>query len=255
MDGRPSPVGTYVLRLSNHVGAETNLEPADGGSYPDDDENTFLNYAAYGMMTFRLSDEFSYATYSWNRYDRVHGFHLGYDAFKNEEGRRTIDIDEDEAVSSGKFTGYAMALEFDRIPHPSGPGVNAGSSIDLRAGATKQLRGEVELTATISGTASNNRISGTIGNLEVWDSNGYWKDYASVTGDIVLSTATIGADGYYGGNITGVTGFANSHYIGAFYGPKSDLETAGSWYLQGSNSVSGALRKSVVGSFGAKRAP
>ena len=244
VDGQPSPVGTYVLRLSNHVGVETNLEPAGGGSYPDDDDNFFLSYAAYGMMTFEASEQFPYV---WNRFDRAHAFHLGYDAFKNEEDRRTIDIEE--AVSS-KFTGYTMALELVSINRGN---INAGSSLDLRA--AKQLRGEVELTATISGTASNNRISGKISNLDVWDSNGYWKPYASVTDDIVLSSTTIGADGYYGGNITGVAGFASSHYIGAFYGPASDLETAGSWYLQGTNSGAGALRKAVIGSFGAKRAP
>ena len=33
--GRPYHIGTYKLWLSNHAGAETNLEPADGGSYPD----------------------------------------------------------------------------------------------------------------------------------------------------------------------------------------------------------------------------
>ena len=244
VDGRPSPVGTYVLRLSNHVGVETNLEPAEGssaGAFPDDDDNFFLSYAAYGLMTFEASDQFPYV---WNRYDRAHAFHLGYDAFKNEEGQRTIDIEE--AVSS-KFTGYTMALELVGIDRGN---TTSGTSLDLRA--AKQLRGEVELTATISGTASNNRIAGKISNLDVWDSNGYWKPYASVTGDIALGSATIGADGYYGGNITGVAGFGNSHYIGAFYGPTTDLETAGSWYLQGTNQGAGALRKAVVGSFGAK---
>ena len=251
VDGRPSPVGTYTLWLSNHADVETNLEPAEGGSYPgrsypDDDDNFFLKYAAYGMMTFQASDRFPYA---FDRYERVHNFHLGYDAFADEDDRRTTDIGE--AVSDGKFTGLAMALELDRIDRGSPSDVT--TSIDLRA--TKRLRGEVELTATISGTASSNRISGTIGNLEVWDGRGYWKDYASIPGDIALGSGSINAAGHYRGTITGVAGFGDGQYFGRFYGPVSGLETAGAWVLQGTNTGADAVRRAIAGSFGARRAP
>ena len=244
-DGRPSPVGTYMLWLSNHAGVETNLEPVDGGSYPDDDDNSFLNYAAYGMMTFEASDEFPY---EWSRLDRVHGFHLGYDAFADESGRRTTNIGE--AFSGGKFTGLAIGLELDRISR----GNLAGwTSIDLRL--ARRLRGDVELKATISGTASDNSIKGWIRNLEVWDSRGYWKDYASVADDIELGSASIGANGGYRGTITGVAGFRDGQYVGSFYGPVSGLETAGAWFLHGTNSGSDPVLKAIVGSFGAKHTP
>ena len=244
-DGRPSPVGTYALWLSNHAGVETNLEPVDGGSYPEDDDNSFLNYAAYGMMTFEASDEFPY---EWSRLDRVHGFHLGYDAFADESGRRTTNIGE--AVSSGKFTGLAIGLELDRISRGN---LAAWTAIDLRL--AKRLRGDVELKATISGTASDNSIKGWIRNLEVWDSRGYWKDYASIADDIELGSASIGANGGYRGTITGVAGFGDGQYVGSFYGPVSGLETAGAWFLNGTNSGADAVLKAIVGSFGAKHAP
>ena len=250
VDGRPSPVGTYTLWLSNHAGVETNLEPAEGSSYParsypEDDDNSFLKYAAYGMMTFQASEQFPY---EWSRHDRVQSFHLGYDAFADESGRRTTDIKE--AVSGGTFTGLAIGLELDRILRTP---LNSFSSFDLRV--AKRLRGEVELTATISGAASDNNIEGRIRNLEVWDSRGYWKGYASIADDIELGTGNIGANGQYRGAITGVAGFGDGQYFGSFYGPVSGLETAGAWFLDGTNQGADAVEKAVMGSFGAKQEP
>ena len=253
VDGRPSPVGTYTVWLSNHADVETNLEPVEGssypgGSYPDDDDNSFLKYAAYGMMTFQAWEEqFDYTSFGWNRDDRVNIFHLGYDAFANEDGRRTTDIGE--AVSDGRFTGLTIGFELDNI---SRGGLNATSGIDLRL--SKRLRGEVELTATISRTASDNSIEGKIRNLEVWDSRGYWKDYANISGDIALGSGSIDAKGEYRGTITGVTGFGDGQYFGNFYGPVLDLETAGAWFLDGTNQGADAVRKAAMGSFGAKPA-
>ena len=254
--GRPYQIGTYKLWLSNHVGAETNLEPAEGSSaeaYPDDDENAFLKYAAYGMMTFATSDRFSRSTGNagtgWNEVkDRIHGFHVGYYAFEDEDNKRTTDIGE--AVSEGKFAGFTIALEFGGISRGS---INGPTAADLNA--ARRLRGDVELTATITGTASANTVSGRISNLEVWDSRGYWKDYASITGDIALGSGSIGAGGVYGGGISGVAGFGNGGYEGAFYGPASGLETAGAWRVSGTSQGAGAVRKSIIGSFGARHVP
>ena len=247
VDGRPYPVGTYKVWLSNHAGVEENLEPAGGGgSYPEDDDNTFLKYAAYGMKTFQASDR---SPYNWDRQDRVHGFHVGYDAFANENNKKTTDFGE--VVSEGKFTGLTIAFELNGISRGY---TNAPASIDLRT--AQRLRGEIELTATISETSSSNRISGKIGNLEVWDSRGYWKDYATVPADITLGSGSIGANGQYGGTTTGVTGFSDGRYAGAFYGPVSDLETAGAWYVNGAADVTmGNFERALIGSFGAKPAP
>ena len=250
VDGRPYRIGTYNLWLSNHAGADLGLEPADPDeAYPDDDVNSHLKYAAYGMMTFASSDRFARTTaLGWYIRDRVQAFHAGYDAFEDKSGRRTTDIGE--AVSGGKFTGLTIALELDRISRGNVPGYSA---IDVPA--SKRLRGDVELTATISGTASDNAVKGRIRNLEVWDSRGYWKDYASLTGDIALGSGSIDADGQYDGTITGVAGFGDGAYGGSFYGSASDLETAGAWFLHGTNQGADAVRKAIVGSFGAKRAP
>ena len=246
VDGRPSPVGTYKLWLSNHAGVETNLEPTDPDeAYPEDDVNSFLKYAAYGMMTFQASDR---SPYDWQRNDRAHGFHLGYDAFEDEDNKRATDIGE--AVSNGKFAGLTIALELDRVARGA---LNALTAIDLRT--AKRLRGDVELTATISDTASDNNIEGRIRNLEVWDSRGYWKDYATIPDDIALGSASIDAKGEYRGTITGVTGFAAGQYYGNFYGPVSGLEVAGAWMLNGTNSGADAVERAIVGSFGAKHVP
>ena len=250
VDGRPYPVGTYKVWLSNHAGVETNLEPAEGGSYsggsyPDDDVNSFLNYAAYGMKTFEASDR---TPYDWQRRDRVHSFHVGYDAFEDENGKRTTNFGE--VVKDGKFTGLTIALELDGISRGYS---DAPASFNLRT--ARRLRGDIELTATISGTAADNSIEGKIRNLEVWDSRGYWKDYASIPGDITLGSASIGANGQYGGSITAVTGFSSGRYAGAFYGPVSGLETAGAWYMDGAADVTmGNFERGLIGSFGAKPA-
>ena len=249
VDGRPYRVGTYNLWLSNHAGVDLGLEPADPDeAYPEDDVNSHLQYAAYGMMTFASSDRFARTTaLGFFIRDRVQAFHAGYDAFEDKSGRRTTDIGE--AVSGGKFTGLTIALELDRISRGN---VNGYGAIDVPA--ARRLRGDVELTATISGTASDNAVKGKIRNLEVWDSRGYWKDYASLTGDIELGSGSIDADGKYDGTITGVAGFGDGAYGGAFYGPASDLETAGAWFLHGARG-GGAFERAIVGSFGAKRAP
>ena len=255
VDGRPKRVGTYTLWLSNHAGVDENLEPAEGSvsysgaPYPEDDVNSFLKYAAYGMMTFASSDEFPRTVGvvgdGWRIRDRVQSFHLGYDAFEDESGRRTTDIGE--AVSNGKFTGLTIALELDGITRG---GLSDTTAIDMRS--TKRLRGDVELTATISGTAADNNIEGRIRNLEVWDSRGYWKDYATLTSAIELGSGSISASGHYRGDITGVTGFSDGQYFGTFYGPVSGLETAGAWFLHG---LQAGAAKAVIGSFGAKHSP
>ena len=250
VDGQPYRIGTYNLWLSNHAGVETNLEPADPDeTYPDDDVNSHLKYAAYGMMTFASSDRFARTTALGPHIrDRVQAFHVGYDAFEDKSGRRTTNIGE--AVSGGKFTGLTIALELDRISRGN---VNGSTTIDVPA--ARRLRGDVELTATISGTASNNAVKGKIRNLEVWDSRGYWKDYASIADDIELGSGSINADGQYDGTITGVAGFGDGAYGGSFYGPTSDLETAGAWFLHGTNQGADAVHRAIAGSFGAKRAP
>ena len=58
-----------------------------------------------------------------------------------------------------------------------------------------------------------------------------------------------------GGTITGVVGFGSGQYFGSFYGPVSGVETAGTWFLNGTNQGTGVVEKAVMGSFGAKHKP
>ena len=70
-DAFPQPegykdLGTYQVWLSNHIGVKRNLEPAAGReitcpdgsrgtSCPDDDEQLYLDYAAYGLFVYTVN--------------------------------------------------------------------------------------------------------------------------------------------------------------------------------------------------------
>ncbi len=246
---RVLPLGAYALRLSNHAGLDRNLEdPDDPAASAEDDVNHYLSYAAYGHMEFR---------YRLAEQDRVlptqrtFPFHVGYDAFKDEEGMKTTDVADE--IAKGTFKGRTMASQFAIVSNYSGGGIGAWP---LLTGALYlRLRGDVELTATISGTAADNTVSGKIKNLESWDAKGYWEDYTTISGDLPLMASNITAAGSFAGVVdtTSVsTTFTEGGYKGNFYGPPASLEAAGIWYLQdGDNSFATARNLSIVGSFGA----
>ncbi len=105
---RTVPVGAYAVRLSNHAGLDRNLEdPDDPAASAEDDVNHYLSYAAYGHMEFRHSLDNQTL-----RSQRTFPFHVGYDAFKDEAGKKTTDIAE---RIKGTFKGRTMASQ---IPVP-----------------------------------------------------------------------------------------------------------------------------------------
>ena len=240
---RTVPVGAYAMRLSNHAGLDRNLEdPDDPAASAEDDVNHYLSYAAYGHMEFRHSLDNQTL-----RSQRTFPFHVGYDAFKDEAGKKTTDIAE---RIKGTFKGRTMASQ---IPVPV---MGGGTRLLFTGDYYLRLRGDVELTATISGTAADNKISGKIMNLESWDGNGFWKNYAAITGDLALQETAIGAAGSFAGVVdtASLPAFAEGGYKGNFYGPPASLEAAGIWYLQdGVNDAANteARNLSIVGSFGA----
>ena len=240
------PIGVYHLRLSNHVGVDTNLEDPDEPPFTRDDDNSYLTYAAYGLFDFVPT---STVTGNTAGNPRIFPFHVGYDAFKDEADMRVTDVADADKITSGKFKGLTIAEEL----------VLESTSTRLRppgaVGGGLMLRGDIELTATISGTAADNTISGTIMNLESWDAKGYWEDYSWFT-EIRLEQGDIEADGSFDGDTADpdvVDNFGVGFYQGNFYGPLSDLEAAGTWYVAGvfaPGDLTGT-RRALMGSFGA----
>ena len=242
---RTVPLGAYALRLSNHAGLDRNLEdPDDPAASARDDVNHYLSYAAYGHMEFRYSLGGNLVMPS----QRIFPFHVGYDAFKDEEGMKTTDV---AAEIKGTFKGRTLASQFGIIPNYG----LLGAWPRLTGAEYLRLRGDVELTATISGTAAKNKISGKITNLESWDAKGFWEDYAAISGDLPLQETAITAAGSFAGVVDTASvsaTFAEGGYKGNFYGPPASLEAAGIWYLQdGNNANATAQNLSILGSFGA----
>ena len=247
-DAQTLPVGTYYLRLSNHAGVDTNLEdPDDPVTSARDDVNSYLSYAAYGLFDFVAG-----STLTANDADRprIFPFAAGYDAFKNADNMKVTDVAEADEITSGKFKGRTIAEELARSSSASEvltPPSASGST-------ARMLRGDIELTATISGTAGDNTITGTITNFEAWDTKGYWENYDHFT-TAALASGSIGADGSFSGVVTDPDGgsgtiFANGFYKGSFYGPLSGLEAAGTWFVP-STALDTTADLSIVGSFGA----
>ena len=246
---RVIPLGTYTMRLSNHAGLDRNLEdPDDPAGYARDDVNHYLSYAAYGHMEFVDSSFTAGSSILPGR--RTFPFHSGYDAFKDEAGMSTTDVADADKITGGTFRGRTMASQFaiETIGTEALPSLTGANYL--------RLRGNVRLTATISGTADDNRISGRITNLESFsNSKGIWEDYARISSALTLQASDISASGSFAGVIDPASYpsavFAEGGYRGNFYGPTAGLEAAGIWYLQDGNTASSGLKLSIVGSFGA----
>ena len=245
--GRNLPIGTYYLRLSNHLGTDYGLEdPGNPVASARDDANFYLSYAAYGLFDFVPRTGLGATVALGSSEDsRSFPFHAGYDAFKNAADMKVTDVADADRITSGTFKGRTIASEL----HLEASGARRASPPGASAQAV-MLRGDVEFTATISGTAANNKISGKIMNLESWDAaRGYWQNYASVT-RLTLAETAIGADGAFNGDITDPgANFRDGGYKGNFYGPLSGLEVAGAWFLN--TDITGNVDKAIVGSFGA----
>ena len=261
-------LGTYEIWLSNHVGVDTKLEPVAGrvGTCPDDsigtscpydDEQFYLDYAAYGLFVLTADTETFRAGYNGHA-SRVNTLHFGYSAFADADGQRTTDIGT--AITGGKFYGSTLAYE-----------VQGGRTTTIN---TKLLRGDVVLTVNIPKGTGAGTLQGTMRNFQRWDEEGgYWTAYADRLAVTVNSTA-ISADGTFSGRVAAAPSgewSSNGQGLlkGSFYGPRADsddLEIAGS-YTVGQGFAPGNPdqtnfphlgsqgRKGVFGSFAAKQRP
>jgi len=250
------PLGTYALRLSNHIGRDRNLEdPDDPVASARDDVNHYLSYAAYGHMEFRHnipSQGGSPNTVIPSQ--RIFPFHVGYDAFKDEAGMSSTDIADADKITNGKFKGRTTAAQFHQDNYEAR---GLGNWPRLTGAYYQRLRGDVTLTATISGTAADNRISGKITNLESFsDSKGEWENYPRISGALTLQATDIDAKGEFRGVVgtASLPAFSEGGYRGNFYGPPARLEAAGIWYLQdGDQGTAANENLYILGSFGAAR--
>ena len=197
--------GEYRLWLSNYAGLDLG-EEADDAS---DDAHRYLQYAAYGLFAFT-----DYLTS--NRLPaRLQGFHFGYDAFMNVNGMKTTDLDTPiTATFAGRTAAMVMEPHSDR------------SQVERLI----RVRADVELNAVIGGA---NTIRGEITNF--WTPSGRsWSPYAPLE-RVELKNGTIEANGSYAGETDETGGpshlWDDGKFGGNFYGPVSDLETAGWWYL------------------------
>ena len=261
-------LGTYEVWLSNHVGVDTNTEPVAGSgevtcldgsrgiSCPFDDENFYLNYAAYGLFVYTVSTETFRGTGANAGYNgqrgRINTLHFGYSAFGNEEGQKTTDIGE--AIAGGRFQGHALGYEMtgDR-------NLEAGAN---RTGIeAKLLRGDVTLTVNIPRGSGVGSLEGTMNNFQQWnEENKVWTAYVD-NFTVTLNNASINESGVFSGRTqarpdSGFNGIGTGIYKGSFYGPRADadeLEIAGSWTV-GSEGGFDYL-KTIFGSFGAKQRP
>ena len=249
-------LGTYEVWLSNHAGVNRNSEPTAGRtaacpvsgkiatSCPEDDEQFYLEYAAYGLFVYTADPE------TWKgapgaqhngQNGRAQSLSFGYSAFADENGKRTTDIGE--AITGGKFKGQALAYAYK--------GTNANNEFKL-------LRGDATLTVTIPKTETvTATITGTLNNFKEWAGAG-WKDYGT-NFNVRLTSDAFSNAGVFSGSATATGGVAlgsGGGFMGSFYGPRdksTDLEVAGSWNV-GADSPSDS-NWDMVGSFGAKQRP
>ena len=258
-------LGTYEVWLSNHIGVERNQEPTSGsGTYPEDDDNFYLKYAAYGLFIYTADTETYWMNHGSSltpvrsgQNGRMQSIHYGYSAFADVSGQRTTDIGE--AITNGRFRGQTLAYAV------------RGYSGNGKVPETRLLRGDASLTVTIPKTTGTGAISGTLNNFEEWE-DGAWErcdqNRCLRRGNnfaVLLASTTISNVGEFSGStsVTGgrtdLNGEAGS-FKGAVYGPRgdsSDLEVAGSWTIgfniSSGDAVAREAQWSIMGSFGAKQ--
>ena len=189
-------LGTYEVWLSNHVGVKRNLEGED--AYPEDDEQLYLDYAAYGLFVYTVDTE----TFPGRprradnaQIGRVNSLNFGYSAFADEENKQTTDIGE--PITGGKFQGQALAYAYkgtndypDPMPDPS---------IPRYFQEFKLLRGDATLTVTIPKTGDRT-ITGTLNNFKEWTAAG-WKVFGTDF-KVDLTSGVITTSGDFSGTAT-----------------------------------------------------
>ena len=247
-------LGTYQVWLSNHAGVDRNLEPAAGReiacpdgsrgtSCPSDDEQFYLEYAAYGLFVYTADPETIFGSTAQGQLGRAQSLHFGYSAFADEENKRTTDIGE--AITGGKFKGQALAYAYKGLNSLTWPN------------EFKMLRGDATLTVTIPKTGDGT-IAGTLNNFKEWTDAG-WRVYGT-NFNVSLTSGVIMTSGEFTGTATATGGVDLSGagaFKGSFYGPRddsADLEVAGSWST-GHTAFTNNGGYDMMGSFGAKQRP
>ena len=261
-----SQLGTYQIWLTNLVSSDFGREPTAGtGTHPGDDKFSFLKYAAYGMMTLAPVQNLNPAVSG-----RIHAFYVGYDAFKDEAGKQADDIGSANKITDAKFVGRTIGFT---TPSQEVAGTPVAFPIDVDG--ARRLRGDVELTVTISDTAQ--RITdGSIKNLEYWDGiTGAWATFTAVPSGIDIGADNIEPNGTFNPQIrvrnaadteTSPEFDRNGYLHGNFLGPHDGLEAAGWWHVRAGGGGTASGRSDItdgttltptefglIGSFGAKR--
>ena len=236
--------GDYEVWLSN-VATGVDL----GG---DDPEDRYLKYANYGK--FSETDKLT----SHVRLARIEGLHFGYDA-------DVSTLHGAAASLSATFKGRTMGM----VLHPNEA---AGVGDRVWVASSTRLRGDVTLYACLgasacsrsasfgnsaTGSLASNNVEGEIENLQSRRGAGGWQVYDALRASggnppVTLDPAGIDPTGYYYGAAWAALGgqWNVSEYGGQFYGPSSDLETAGWWRLE-PDSRQDHHSSAVIGSFGA----
>ena len=155
--GPESDLGFYDLWISNFGGVDQGLEFDDGTAYPEDDEDRFLKYAAYGVFIY-VDQLVAQRTAG-----RQQGFHFGYDTFADQDDLRTTDIESDDVVEA-TFQGATTAIQYllTKTSHPN----------------RHEIRGDITLHARIGSGA--NTISGELTNMERLGSDGAWTTFQNL---------------------------------------------------------------------------
>ena len=217
--------GAYEAFLSNHAGPDAGT---DGIAGTADDEQLYLQYAAYGLFRFLGYD----ARDLWA--SRLQTFHYGFDAFDGDPATPDIPADTADPIAatfSGRTAGWILLPAnnteevhtthgFNGLPHCGDAG-NANCPSNW-IGDMVRLRGNVALTACIGGNGTcafgagadddveANKVSGAISGLEYATVAGAWtnretavidRGHRTVHGTINLA-GDIGSGGRYNGDAT-----------------------------------------------------
>ena len=271
-------LGLYEVWLSNHIGVNRGLEPVagsglarcpdgslaseNGGACPGDDENRYLDYAAYGLFVYTpdyISPDGSvfgsarayqpdgttqFGSGNWRAIWSVNGariqsMYFGYSAFADSDGQRTKDIST--AITDATFRGQTLARAYT--------GRGAGGNVSPENAHNRFLRADVELTVNIAkGDAGDTNIKGRLLNFEEWyDVGEVWVKYPEAFKAYLNADGTEDGDAVAimpDGQFSGVSKFADEP--GARVGSRPALDPSPS---SGNQAQHGYLHDAGTGIF------
>ena len=202
-------MGSYELWMTNLARIDKNLEYANGPPHTSDDETLFLSHAAYGLLLYNDN------VVSWRTVGRMTGYHFGFDAFANSDDARTTDI---ASPVSATFRGTTMA---QMVMMLTGEANSQPHRVDLR--------GDIELTATIGGSGGGS-ISGLISNFEMLGPDGTWHPHAAIVDSTKQERLVLTGTNYRTRQTSGT--FSTANYAADAAPIKADGSYEGGVYLQ-----------------------